>query len=491
MDANFPISFLEWSFWVACLYTLAGGIAVVLTAAPSLCITVTYSAPDRYSPFFSIQSTKPLRNRSCVTVSESHTTAQCRFARVTATFNLRSSRKNPIPPIPPRALLLTRLITTASRSPPWNPSTDRISSFGTSGRSIFRKSSTWPLYGVITAISSARRPSASNDFRCDTTIFASPSLYLDPASFAVSYMSHPAVSIRSSVTFSKESVSTFFTSLTFAFIVSATSGSVTSFLFLTESWLTSFPLYIALLAQLLISWCIRYCTSSIFERLPPSIFSYAIINRSNRVLPSSFCTSRAGHLIVGGNCLWSPASTARFPFSKLIQQLASSACAASSIITKSNDSASFLSPNVRFKREPAAPIFVARTTLDSCNICPTTFSSRLRISRRTAFISRYASLFSFGRDFALDKVFKYPLSSARQSFTISVPSDDCTSDSREYCWMPRCIRAGWPSRTAFIFFFVPKLRLVPMSSFSMLMRRSKTLSTATLLGAVTRTFHPL
>mmetsp|Transcript_14944 Transcript_14944/g.32584 ORF Transcript_14944/g.32584 Transcript_14944/m.32584 type:complete len:209 (+) Transcript_14944:241-867(+) len=169
------------------------------------------------------------------------------------------------------------------------------------------------------------------------------------------------------------------------------------------------------------------------------------------------------------------------------------------MITKSKDIGSLFESLIRLNTELAAPTLVASTTLESFKISPTTFSSLDRISFLSDFISRYATRFSDGRDFALDSVFRYSFSSDRQSLTISVPSDACTKDSREYFWMPCWMRAGWPNRTAFILlftldFFDAPFRLLVSDdcfSFSRLITRSRTLSTATLLGAATRTRQPL
>ena len=167
---------------------------------------VLYSAPDRYSPFSSIQSTKDFMNLFFDTVSQLHITAQWRFARVIATFNLCSSLRNPIPFFPPWSLLLTKLSTTASRSPPWNPSTDK--------------------YHYI----------------CFSIIRSRSSLICR----FVSCISQHVVSTSISVTSSNGPSSLLVVShRVFAF--SATSGRVESFLYLTDSWLISFPLYIALL----------------------------------------------------------------------------------------------------------------------------------------------------------------------------------------------------------------------------------------------------
>ena len=66
--------------------------------------------------------------------------------------HLWSARK----PTSRRALDRTRLMTTASRSCPWNPSTDRTGTPGASVANSSRSTATCALYGVMTAICEAR-----------------------------------------------------------------------------------------------------------------------------------------------------------------------------------------------------------------------------------------------------------------------------------------------------------------------------------------------
>ena len=78
-------------------------------------------------------------------------------------------------PTLPRGFDRTSESTTASRSPPWKPSTERISSVGISGLSSARSASTWPLYGVMSAISSGRSPASRTSARtCAAATAASP-----------------------------------------------------------------------------------------------------------------------------------------------------------------------------------------------------------------------------------------------------------------------------------------------------------------------------
>ena len=104
------------------------------------------SNAERCSPYCCTHSMKFRINGLCRTVSLSPITQQWRLARVMATLSRRWSFKKPIPSIPPLGLLRTNEIMTASRSPPWNPSTLRICNVGaTSDNRIDFNNSTCPL----------------------------------------------------------------------------------------------------------------------------------------------------------------------------------------------------------------------------------------------------------------------------------------------------------------------------------------------------------
>ena len=106
----------------------------------------TISKAERSSPYCSTHSMKFRMRGLWRTVSLSPITQQWRLARVMATLRRRLSLKKPIPSIPPFGLLRTREIMTASRSPPWNPSTLRICNVdATSGNRIDFNNSTCPL----------------------------------------------------------------------------------------------------------------------------------------------------------------------------------------------------------------------------------------------------------------------------------------------------------------------------------------------------------
>lgn len=74
-----------------------------------------------------------------------------RRARVTATLMRRWSARKPTWWV---VFDLTMLMTTASRSWPWKPSTDRTATAGASDDSCSRSTATCALYGVMTAICS-------------------------------------------------------------------------------------------------------------------------------------------------------------------------------------------------------------------------------------------------------------------------------------------------------------------------------------------------
>ena len=133
--------------------------------------------------------------RSRETVAESQISATWRRARVTATFNRRWSERKPTVRF---ALLRTREMITASFSRPWNPSTLSISSSPYRSRSRRRRSSTWALYGEMTARSPGLSPSSIRRSTWAATISISPGFARDSSSsLSVSSRSQPAVSISS------------------------------------------------------------------------------------------------------------------------------------------------------------------------------------------------------------------------------------------------------------------------------------------------------
>ena len=122
--------------------------------------THTRTHTHTHTPQGRIQRTSPcsdtcsysfFRKRSLETVSESPTMHTWRRARVTATLMRRWSARKPTWWV---VFDLTMLMTTASRSWPWKPSTDRTATAGASDDSCSRSTATCALYGVMTAICS-------------------------------------------------------------------------------------------------------------------------------------------------------------------------------------------------------------------------------------------------------------------------------------------------------------------------------------------------
>ena len=95
------------------------------------------------------------------------------------------------------------------------------------------------------------------------------------------------------------------------------------------------------------------CVVSMVPIAPPCARS----RRSKSVVPKPRATA-ADDLTTGGSCWWSPASTARLPRRRATQHDASSACAASSITTRSNGR----SGGSVLSARSCAPVFVHSTT---------------------------------------------------------------------------------------------------------------------------------
>mmetsp|Transcript_41324 Transcript_41324/g.96825 ORF Transcript_41324/g.96825 Transcript_41324/m.96825 type:complete len:202 (-) Transcript_41324:89-694(-) len=128
-------------------------------------------------------------------VSLSQTMATCRRARVTATLVRRWSATKPTWC---SGLLRTRLMTIASFSRPWKPSTVPSSNAGCAVLMRLLRSCSWALYGVMTPICSALTPASRRVARCLTTTSTSPTFACEPDASLVSSRSHPAVSMTTS-----------------------------------------------------------------------------------------------------------------------------------------------------------------------------------------------------------------------------------------------------------------------------------------------------
>ena len=405
-------------------------------------------------------------------------TQTCRRARVIATFRRRAS---PRKPTTPPSLLLTSERITASRSPPWKPSTDRTDTPRTRSSAPFspRSSSTCPLYGVMMQISDASTPRRTSARACAMATAASPSFAWVPSPTLASRISQPAVSssrrtasVISSSTAASPSPSAAPAAAAAPSDAAArrrsrrrASTSSETQCDATLSWARSSPAYIAAEAQLEMDSFMRYCSLSITPMVPPC----CAMRRSKSVTESPLFAA-ASLLIVGGSCLWSPARMRRRPHRIAFQQSASSAIAASSITTVSK-------PSWRRRSPDAAPVHVQSTTAVLDTMSPTTRFSRCRTSFRSARTSPRSANRS-SRSHPLRRICRTARDiSLRASLTSCVPSASSTFLSRETRRAVSLSRAGCPSRT---------IRPERLRSPS----RSTMLSTATLLGAQTRTFSP-
>mmetsp|Transcript_6237 Transcript_6237/g.9249 ORF Transcript_6237/g.9249 Transcript_6237/m.9249 type:complete len:232 (-) Transcript_6237:573-1268(-) len=206
---------------------------------------------------------------------------------------------------------------------------------------------------------------------------------------------------------------------------------------------------------------ILYCTSSITQNS-----EYASATLSIKVTLSSWESLLS---IVGGSCLWSPAKISFLPSKIGIQQLASKACAASSITTKSNP---LICLAYSWRNLELAETLVARTTWQASKTSVTASFWRSLTSLLSSLISDL-----FSREFPLFLrmflwIFSISLRASEENFCCWVL---LTKLSKEYFIVDSINRAGCPTLQTFT--FPPSL--------------STMLSTAMLEGAVASTLRPL